>query len=107
MQAGWFGISIMTAQRNPWLHLSLETIRLGVEAQSVIGMRITKVVMGGVDVRDETQLMISEKSKAAWDANLIFTRSVLAGKAHLAPARTLALYRRRVQANKRRLSRVG
>jgi len=83
----------------------METLRLGFEAHSVIGLRLTKVALGGVGARDETQLMIAEKSKAAWDANLILTRSLLAGKVHLAPARTLALYRRRVQANQRRLSR--
>ena len=64
----------------------METLRLGFEAHSVIGLRLTKVALGGVGARDETQLMIAEKSKAAWDANLILTRSLLAGKVHLAPA---------------------
>jgi hypothetical protein len=95
----------MAIHRNPWLHLSIETMRLGIEAQNVIGLRMSKVARGGILARDETQLMIAEKSKAAWDANVILTRSLLTGEGHLAPGRTLALYRRRVRANQRRLSR--
>jgi hypothetical protein len=47
--------------------------------------------------------MISEKALTALDAHFVVAGSLLAGEAHLAPARTLALYRRRVQANRSRL----
>jgi len=50
---------------------------------------------------------VAEKGKAAWDANLMLTKSLLTGEGHLAPARAVALYRRRVNANKRRLARGG
>jgi hypothetical protein len=48
--------------------------------------------------------MTSEKAEAALDALFVIGDSLLNGEAHLAPARTLALYRRRVQANRSRLT---
>jgi hypothetical protein len=41
---------------------------------------------------------------AALEANLVVAESLVAGEAHLAPARTLALYRSRVRANRARLA---
>ena len=94
----------MAAYRNPWLSLSLDAVRLGVEAQSVIGLRMVKAAWGGPAAQDEAYLMVAEKAQAAVDAQWVMTKSVLAGQGHLGPARAMALYRRRVQANQRRLS---
>jgi len=94
----------MAAYRNPWLSLSMDAVRLGVEAQSVIGLRMVKAAWGGPAARDEAYLMIAEKAQAAVDAQFLLARSVIAGQGHLGPARAMALYRRRVQANQRRLS---
>ena len=95
----------MTALRNPWLSLSMDTMWLGMETQSVIGLRMVKAAFGGPEAGAEAALMVAEKIKAAFDANLVMASSVLAGDGHLAPARTVALYRRRVKANQRRLTR--
>ena len=97
----------MTALRNPWLSLSMDAMRLSMETQSVIGLRMVKAAFGGPDAGEEAALMISEKIQAAFDANLVVARSVLAGDGHLAPARAVALYRRRVKANQRRLMKGG
>jgi hypothetical protein len=51
--------------------------------------------------------MITEKAKAAMDAQFLFASSLMAGQGALAPARAVALLRRRVQANQRRLTRGG
>ena len=51
--------------------------------------------------------MFNEKAQTAIDAHILVTRSVLEGEAHLAPARTVALYRERVQSNQRRLTQVA
>ena len=91
--------------RNPWLSLTMNTMRLGVEAQSVIGLRLAKAAWGGTDAQDEARLMIAEKAQAAIDAQLVMARSVMMGQPHLGAARAVALYRRRVKANQRRLSR--
>ncbi len=94
----------MTARLNPWLSLSMDAALLGLETQSVIALRMAKAAWGGPEALKEASLMVSEKIEAALDANLMMTRSVLSGDTYLAPARTVALYRRRVQANQRRLA---
>jgi hypothetical protein len=50
--------------------------------------------------------MISEKAQAAWDAQFLVAKSVMAGRPDLAAQRTVAFYRRRVQANRRRLAKT-
>lgn len=97
----------MTDRRNPWLSLSMDAVRLSFEAQTVIGLRMAKAAWGGPAAQEELNLMISEKTKAATDAQWLLAKSVLTGEAHLAPARAMALYRRRVQANQRRLAKGG
>jgi hypothetical protein len=97
----------MSTHRNPWLSLAADSIRLGLEAQDVIGLRMIKAASGDFDSGQEAVRMVVEKGQAAWDANFLITRSVIAGEGHLAPARALALYRRRVQANHRRLVKGG
>jgi hypothetical protein len=89
---------------NPWVDLSADMARLGIESGGVIGLRMMRAALGGADAQKEAVLMVSEKAKAAWDAQFVLARSLLAGQGHLAPQRTVALYRRRVQANRRRLS---
>lgn len=97
----------MTADRVSWLSFAADSMKLGLEAQDVIGLRLIKAAFGGAGAGTEVVRMVVEKGQAALDANVVITRSVLAGEGHLAPARTLALYRRRVQANHRRLLRGG
>jgi hypothetical protein len=97
----------MSAHRNAWLDLCSDAVRLGLEAQSVIGLRVAKAAFGGPAAQAEAHLMIAEKTKTAIDAQMLFARSLIAGQAHLAPARALSLYRRRVKANQRRLIRGG
>jgi hypothetical protein len=96
----------MTRRRhNPWMDLSADMARLGMESSSVIGLRMMQAASGSADSQKEAVLMVSEKAKAAWDVQFLLARSLLAGQGHLAPSRTVALYRRRVQANHRRLTR--
>ncbi len=96
----------MTRRRaNPWMDLGIDMAKLGVESSSVIGLRMMQAAFGSADAQKEAVLMVSEKAQAAWDAQFLFARSLLAGEGRLAPSRTVALYRRRVQANHRRLTR--
>ena len=97
----------MTARRNPWLSLTLDAMRLSMEAQSVIGLRMAKAAWGGAAAQDEAERMVSEKAKAAIDAQMVLASSVMTGQGHLGPARAMALYRRRVLANQRRLLKGG
>lgn len=97
----------MTAHRIAWLDLCTDAVRLGFEAQAVIGLRVARAVAGGPAAEAEAHLMIAEKTRALLDTQLLFARSMIAGEGHLAPARALALYRRRIQANQRRLAKGG
>jgi hypothetical protein len=64
-----------------------------------------KAAMGGEAAQREATLMVTEKAQAIVDAQLVLAESVLAGQPHLGPGRAVALYRKRVQANQRRLGR--
>ncbi|MGI9170176.1 MAG: hypothetical protein ACR2FH_08385 [Caulobacteraceae bacterium] len=97
----------MTARRNPWFSLSMDAMRLGFEAQSVIGLRMAKAAWGGAAAQDEAERMVSEKAQAALDAQVVIATSLMTGQGHLGPARAMALYRRRVRANQRRLLKGG
>jgi len=94
----------MKPRLNPVLEFAFNTVRLGVEASEVIGLRVIQAAFGGFATHDEAQLMITEKAQAALDAQFLIAQSMMAGEAHLAPSRALALYRSRVQANQRRLT---
>jgi hypothetical protein len=96
----------MSAKRVAWFDLPMDTALLLLEAQSVIALRVAKAATGALAVQ-EVNLMVAEKGWAVWDTQWLVVRSLMEGRAHLAPARALALYRRRVQANQRRLSRSG
>ncbi len=91
----------MTVSRNPWLSLVESSLALGWASQGVMALRVAKAALGGPAACEEVHLMVMEKAKAAMDAHTLLATSLLAGEAHLAPARTVALYRRRVEANQR------
>jgi hypothetical protein len=79
----------------PWMKLTIDTTLLGLEAQSVIGLRLAQIAIGQSSPA-EVQLMMAEKMLAFIDAA---TTIAAGGSAHA----VLAAYRRRVRANARRL----
>jgi hypothetical protein len=95
----------MKSRLHPFLDFAANSARLGVEAGEVIGLRLIQAAFGGPRAHGEAHLMVTEKAQAALDAQFLIAQSVVAGQAHLAASRTVALYRRRVQANRRRLTR--
>jgi hypothetical protein len=96
----------MTDHGKAWLKLSADAIRLTHESSDVIALRLALAARGGPEACLEAGRMISEKATAALDAHFLVADSILKGEAHLAPARAVALYRDRVQANRRRLSKA-
>jgi hypothetical protein len=90
--------------RNPWLRLSLDAWSLGLEASAVIGLRTLKIAAGGPGAEAETRRMIGEKV----EAGLALQSKLLTGELGLSPdvaaSRTLTHYRRKVRANRRRLT---
>jgi hypothetical protein len=96
----------MVRRKDPWLDLGADLARLAVEASAVAGLRMVRLASGSGDVQREMALMVSEKAQAAWDAQFLVAKSVMAGRPDLAAPRTVAFYRRRVQANRRRLAKT-
>ena len=78
-----------------WMKLTMDTTLLTLEAQSVISLRLTQIAMGQGSSA-EVQLMMTEKMLAFMDAA---TAVAAGGSAHA----VVEDYRRRVQANARRL----
>jgi aromatic ring-opening dioxygenase catalytic subunit (LigB family) len=78
-----------------WMKLTVDTTLLGLEAQGVIGLRLAQIALGQGSPA-EAQLMMTEKILALMDAVTIVATG---GSAHA----VVEDYRRRVQANARRL----
>ena len=94
----------MRSKMPNWTRLLTNSVKLGVSANHVVALRMAKLAHGDAAARAESKLMLDEKVKAAVDANLEAARSIMAGQAHLAPARALSVYRKRVHKNLSRLS---
>lgn len=48
---------------NPWLALTFKTIQLGLDAQSVIALRMTRLASGGPAAEAEMSLMVIDKAE--------------------------------------------
>ncbi len=94
----------MTRRRgNPWVGISLDAWRLGLDASTVIMLRSLKIARGGGIGEEEARLMISEKVEAAATLHAKAFNGQLGVTTAGASAKTLAHYGRNVRANKRRL----
>ena len=86
-----------------WARAGLDAWSLGLEASMVIGLRASRMALGGTGAGDETQLMVSEKVQAA----LELQTALMTGKLGMTPLSgtqgVLRHYRRKVAANRRRL----
>lgn len=83
----------------PWLKLVSDTTMLAMEAQTVIGLRLGQIAMGRGSLA-ENQLMVTEKVLALMEAG---TTVVTGGSAH----KVVKAYRKKVQANTKRLRRAS
>jgi hypothetical protein len=91
---------------NPWLTLSFKAFQLGIEAQSVVALRMMRLASGGAGTRVEMGRMIQEKAAAIAEAQFAATAAAVAGnKDHVIAGKALKVFRKRVRANRRRLSR--
>jgi hypothetical protein len=93
----------MRRRRTSWPKIADDTIKLGASAPAVIALRLAKLAKGGPAAKRESKRMVDEKMKAAFDATADAGRSIFFGKAFQVPARTIALYQKRVGNNLRRL----
>jgi hypothetical protein len=86
-----------------WLYLPFDMWRAGLEAQQVISLRLAMLAGGGMAASAETNRMIAEKMSAALEAQHMATTAVPTGNPTEIPSRTVAFYRRKMRANRRRL----
>ena len=95
---------MLPSTMNPLVKLSFDTLRLGCETYSLIGLRLFEMGTGRVPAVSEALRMIPEKIMALVDAQILITASVMSGRPDLAPAQVVALYRERVSDNEQRLT---
>lgn len=86
-----------------WFGLGMDMWMLGAEASSVIALRTVKLAAGGPAAAAEAERMVSEKMLAA----IALSQQALLGELGTAMpgigAKTVASYRRKIRANRRRL----
>lgn len=91
---------------NAWFALGLKAAQMGVEAQSVIALRMLRLASGGGRMEAEATRMVTEKVAAAAEAQTAAAMAVIRGRPqHVVAGKALKVFKRRVAANKRRLSR--
>jgi hypothetical protein len=91
---------------NPWFALTFKTIQLGLDAQSVIALRMMRLASGGPAAEAEMTRMVIDKAEAIAEAQGAATAAVMTGsKDHVVAGKTRDVFSKRVRANKRRLSR--
>lgn len=97
-----------------WLTLSTQAARLGFEAQSVVALRMMRLAAGGAGGQAEAQRMVTEKVAALVEAQAaVATTAIESGTSHRrqksashrAGKKVIGVYKKRVRANRRRLSR--
>ena len=90
---------------NPWLSVGLDAWSLGAEASAVMGLRMIRLAAGGAAAEAEARRMVTEKVEAALALQALALSGGLGTTAHGAAAKSMAHYRRKVRANRRRLQR--
>lgn len=89
-----------------WFDLSIDGMRLGWEAQNVIGLRLLRLGLGGPRSRSEAQRMVREKVATLVEAQAAAAAAAVMGtNSHRVGKKALTVYRKRVRNNRRRLAR--
>lgn len=94
----------MARRKDPWTSLAFDTWALGLEASSVIGLRMMKLAAGGAAAQAEAQLMVGEKVAAGLTLPMLAMTGQLGASAPAIASGSLAHLRKKVRANRRRLS---
>ncbi len=101
----WWGTIMNSKAFTAWTRAGLDAWALGADASAVIALRLAKAASGNDGDGEEARLMIAEKMQAAWEMQL----GLLTGRFGATPLartqKTIRHYRRKVVANRQRLSR--
>lgn len=99
--------STLARLQRPFVALWIASARLGFEAQAVIGLRVLGMATGAVPAMREAQMLVPEKLDAFAEAHYTIARATLTGRGTATAEDVVRLYRRRVRANRKRLTRMG
>jgi hypothetical protein len=86
-----------------WMGVGFDAWKLGMEANSVIALRLAKIATGGAAGTAEAELMVAEKMKAATQLQTAFMTGGLGTTPAVVAKTTLRYYSKKVRANQRRL----
>ena len=90
--------------RSPdWMKLAMDSWSLGLEASTVVGMRLLKLSQGGPAAATEAERMVREKFEAAADLGALAFTGRLGTTSESAAAKTVGHFRKKVRANRKRL----
>lgn len=87
-----------------WMEIATGTMTLALESAGVIGLRAAKAARGGSSATDEAWRMYSEKFTAIAELQARLLMGTLGATPAAAAKGSLKRYRRKVAANRRRLS---
>lgn len=91
-------------RKNPWLRLGFNIWALGIDASAVIALRSLKILSKSAAGKAEARRMINEKIQAGLALQSAALTGSLGLTPHGAASKTVAHYRRKVRANRRRLT---
>ena len=84
----------------------MDAVKFNLEVQSVVAMRLMKIAAGGTKGEAESTRMVQEKVEAAVAAQTAGTLALAKGKGVAAATKAaMAPVKKRVRANRKRLSR--
>jgi hypothetical protein len=85
------------------LSMSWSAFNLGWETQAVVGLRLFQVATGRGSPAEVARMM-QEKVETLFQAQQAASVAIATGRGAAAPSRVLSVYRRRVRANRKRLT---
>lgn len=88
-----------------WFATGMELFRLGMDMQVVIAERLTRLARGDAAAGVEAVRMVTEKTLALGEVNARLMAAAAAGRLDGVGPEIVALYGRKVRANRRRLAR--
>ena len=94
----------MAKHKDPWTSLAFDSWSLGMEASTVIGLRMMKLAAGGAAAQAEAQLMVGEKVATGLTLPMLAMTGQLGASGPAIAAGSLAHLRKKVRANRRRLA---
>jgi len=90
---------------NLWLAFSLNAFQMGVEAQSVMALRMLRFASGNARSETEATRMVAEKIAAAAETQAVAPMATISGHPQHVVNKALKVFKKRVRTNKRRLTR--